>query len=61
MLLRLCQLMFTTSDDNKMKMAECGGIDVLFNALKTHISNADVCEQGCGALCSITFNYSSSQ
>ena len=47
--------------DNQVMAGRAGAIDVIVSAMKTHINNAGVCEQGCGALCSITFNNGTSQ
>ena len=33
-----------------------GGIETVVKAIKTHITDADVCENGCGALRNMTFN-----
>ena len=42
--------------DNQVKAGRAGAIDVIVSAMKTHSNNAGVCEAGCGALNSITFN-----
>ena len=39
-----------------MKAGAAGGIEVVIKAIKIHINNVNVCEQGCGALWSITDN-----
>ena len=39
-----------------MNVGAAGGIEVVVKAINTHISNADVCEKGCGALCNMTAN-----
>lgn len=39
-----------------MKAGQCGAIDVILNAMKIHINDAGVCEQGCGALGNITLS-----
>ena len=39
-----------------MKAGTAGGIDAVVKAINTHINNAGVCEQGCGALCNMTIN-----
>ena len=49
------------TDDNKVKAGRAGAIDVIVSAMKTHSNNADVCEQGCGALWAITLNNGTSQ
>ena len=36
-----------------MKAGTTGGIEAILKAINTHITNANVCEQGCGALRSI--------
>ena len=45
-----------TTADNQVKAGECGAIEVILSAMKTHMNNADVCQAGCGALWSITVN-----
>ena len=42
--------------DNQVKAGGAGAIDVIVNAMKVHINNADVCYCGCGALGSIALN-----
>ena len=42
--------------DNQAKAGGAGAIDVIVSAMKTHIDNAGVCEQGCRALWNITVN-----
>ena len=39
-----------------MKAGVAGGIEVVVKAMNTHINNADVCENGCRALCNIILN-----
>ena len=39
-----------------MKAGGVGAIEAIVSAMKTHIDNADVCEQGCGSLKNITKN-----
>ena len=39
-----------------MKAGTTGGIEAVVKAINTHISNAGVCEAGCGALWSMTIN-----
>ena len=39
-----------------MKAGAAGGIDAVVKAINTHIGNAGVCEQGCGALLNMTIN-----
>ena len=37
-----------------MKAGAAGGIEAVVKAINTHIGNAGVCENGCGALRSMT-------
>ena len=37
-----------------MKAGTEGGIEAVVKAINTHVDNADVCENGCGALWSMT-------
>ena len=37
-----------------MKAGAAGGIEAIVKAINTHISNAAICEQGCGALNNMT-------
>ena len=37
-----------------MKAGTTGGIEAVVKAINTHISNAAICEQGCGALNNMT-------
>ena len=39
-----------------MKAGTAGGIEAVVKAINTHIVNAGVCEQGCGALLTMTEN-----
>ena len=41
---------------NQVKVGTAGGIEAVVKAINTHINNADVCEQGCGALASMAAN-----
>ena len=41
-----------------MKAGAAGGIDAAVKVINTHINNAGVCEQGCGALRNMAFNSS---
>lgn len=41
---------------NQAKAGECGAIDAIVSAMKTHISNVDACKWGCGALMNVTAN-----
>lgn len=40
-------------DDNKVRVGECGAIDVILSAMKNHSNNADVCNNGCGVFWNI--------
>ena len=42
--------------ENRVKAGAAGGIEAVVKAINTHISNAGVCEQGCGALLNMTAN-----
>ena len=42
--------------DNKVMAGRAGAIEAIVSAMKTHINNAGVCKQGCGALRNITVN-----
>ena len=46
----------TTTAINQKKAGECEAIEVILSAMKTHMNNVDVCENGCLALCIITAN-----
>ena len=48
----------TTTADNKAKAGECGAIEVILEAMKTHMNNAGVCEKGCGTLWNTSFGCS---
>ena len=39
-----------------MKAGAAGGIEAVMKAINTHINNADVCKNGCGALRNMTAN-----
>ena len=41
-------------DDNEIKAGKVGGIEAVVKAINTNITDVDVCEQGCGALCNMT-------
>ena len=41
-----------------MKAGAAGGIEAVVKAINTHINNAGVCVQGCGALLNMTINNS---
>ena len=43
-------------DENQVNAGTVGGIEAVVKAVNTHIDNADVCEQGCGALWNMTCN-----
>ena len=47
---------FTDRNTVAAAVGEAGGIETVVKAINTHIDNADVCEQGCGALWSMTIN-----
>ena len=40
--------------ENRVKAGAAGGIEAVMKAINTHICNADVCENGCGALRNMT-------
>ena len=42
--------------ENQVKAGAAGGIEAVVKAINKHINNAGVCEQGCGALYSMTAN-----
>ena len=42
--------------ENQVKAGAAGGIEAAVKAINTHINNADVCKQGCGALYYMTLN-----
>ena len=42
--------------ENKVKVGAAGGIEAVVKAINTHINNAGVCENGCGALLNMTIN-----
>lgn len=42
------------SGDNKIIAGKCGAINVILSTMKIHIDNADVCKEGCDALCNIS-------
>ena len=44
----------TTSAESQSRAVEAGGIETILKAIDTHITNSDVCEQGCGALWNLT-------
>ena len=44
------------TSENKVKAGAAGGIEAMIKVINTHINNADVCENGCGALYNITAN-----
>lgn len=43
-------------DESKVKAGELGCVEVVAEAMSTHVSNANVCELGCRALWSMTTN-----
>ena len=44
-----------------MKAGTAGGVETVVKAINTHIGNADVCYNGCGALMNIMFNGKSTE
>ena len=44
--------------ENKVKVGAASGIEAVVKVINTHIDNAGVCEQGCGALWNMTNNNS---
>ena len=42
--------------ENQVKAGATGGIEAVVKAINTHIDNAGVCEQGCGALWNVVIN-----
>ena len=44
------------NDNNKVTIADAGGITTILSAMKTHSSNATVQENGCGALQNLAVN-----
>ena len=44
------------TDENRVKAGAAGGIEAVVKAINTHINNAGVCENGCGALWNMTAN-----
>ena len=44
------------TDENAAAAGEAGGIEVVVKAMNTHINNANVCENGCGALWNMAAN-----
>ena len=42
--------------ENQVNAGTAGGIEAVVKAINTHIGNAGVCKQGCGALWNMTFN-----
>ena len=45
-----------STDGNKVKAGGCGAIRMILSAMDAHMKNPGVCEQGCRALISITYN-----
>ena len=43
-------------DDNQIIAGKIGVIGIIVEIMKTHIGNADVCNNGCEAIWSITIN-----
>ena len=52
----MCHLQKNTLDDNKVIAGKCGAIEAVVNAMKRHIDNSPLCQNGCGALNNITTN-----
>ena len=44
------------TDENRVKAGAVGGVEAVVKAINTHIYNAGVCENGCGALWNMTSN-----
>ena len=42
--------------ENQVKAGAAGGVEAVVKVINTHIDNAEVCENGCGALWNITVN-----
>ena len=47
---------FATNEKNRVAIAATGGIDAILMAMQRHVSNADVQENGCGALMNLSVN-----
>lgn len=47
---------FLIPANNQAKAGKLGAIEVILEIMKAHISNLDVCYNGCRALCNITTN-----
>ena len=43
-------------DDNRSIAGKVGAIEAIVKAMNTHINNANLCENGCGALTNIAIN-----
>ena len=43
-------------DENRVKIASLGGIEVILTAMKEHKSHEKIQECGCCALCNLTAN-----
>ena len=54
MLLELWDL--ALNEDNRVTIAEAGGITTILSAMKKHSSNANVQENSCGALVNLALN-----
>ena len=44
------------TDDNQVIAGKAGAIEVIVEAIENHMDNADICQQGCLILWSITLN-----
>ena len=53
---KVCQKQIKWTAENKEAAGEAGAIEAVVKAINTHIDNADVCENGCGALKNMTVN-----
>ena len=49
------------ASENRTKAGAAGGIEVIVKTINTHIDNAVICEQGCGALWNMTINGKNTQ
>ena len=49
-------IVYFCSDENKVTMANAGGIELIVSAMKEHKSSAGVQEKGCGALRNLASN-----
>jgi len=56
MLLNDFELIYFISDDNRVLIANKGGIEMMLQAMKFHPNHADVQENACGALHNLALN-----